>query len=181
MIPFVDFYSFFQDGYDQDGVPGKYPIIWDSDREGGTRTGDVKGWVHGDSESSTDTLRRTGSSGLVPWRYKNQGTIDAINQQYSHLPLIGKDYLVVLRWAQDTKGRWIRDWDPPGIFERIGKSLWDACRENPAQCIEYVADVVAIVALFFGPVGWIISAAAGLVQYYFYVYTRKKLVVHHCF
>ena len=32
------------------------------------------------------------------------------------------------------------------------------------QIIEYVADAIGIVALFFGPIGWIVSGVAGLVS-----------------
>lgn len=164
-IPFVDFYEFMVDGYDNNGKPSEYPIIWDSDREGGSRTGDVQGFGlwHNENESSRDALRRAGTSGLVTWRYKNQGIIDAINKQYAHLTLIEKDYLVVERWAQATKGRWIKNWDPPTIFERMGNVV-DACKNNPAQCVEYIADIISIVALFFGPWGWVASAAFGLVS-----------------
>ena len=35
------------------------------------------GLYHRESESSQDALRRAGSFGLVTWRYKNQGIIDA--------------------------------------------------------------------------------------------------------
>ena len=69
-IPFVDFYEFFLDGYDNNGKPSEYPIIWDSDREGGSRSGDVQGWGlwHNENESSRDALRRAGATGLVTWR-----------------------------------------------------------------------------------------------------------------
>ena len=165
-IPFIDFYKFYLDGYENDESPAyQYPIVWDSDREGGGREGDVRGlgWVHREGESSGDVLRRIGHRGFMPWRYKNQETIDAINRHYQDRTVMEKDWLVVQRWAQDTKGYWIKDWDPVSITDRIGGVI-TACQKNPLKCIEYVADALAVVALFFGPVGWVVSGVFGLVS-----------------
>ena len=53
------------------------------------------------------------------------------------------------------------DWDSGGL-----KGLVDACSGNPWKCLEYTADAIAIVSLFFGPVGWAVSSVAGLVSVY---------------
>ena len=43
------------------------------------------------------------------------------------------------------------------------ESEWDA---DDWQILEYVADAIGIIGLFFGPVGWAVSTAAGLVSAY---------------
>ena len=53
------------------------------------------------------------------------------------------------------------DWDSVGL-----RGLVNACKGSPWKCLEYTADAIAIIALFFGPVGWGVSTVAGLVSVY---------------
>ena len=59
------------------------------------------------------------------------------------------------------KGKVNYDWDSVGL-----KGLVRACSGNPWKCLEYTADAIAIIGLFFGPVGWAVSTVAGLVSAY---------------
>tara|TARA_R110000744_G_scaffold319797_1_gene426062 strand:- start:2038 stop:3933 length:1896 start_codon:yes stop_codon:yes gene_type:complete len=53
------------------------------------------------------------------------------------------------------------DWDSVGL-----RGLVNACKGSPWKCLEYTADAIAIIALFFGPPGWVVGSVAGLVSVY---------------
>ena len=53
------------------------------------------------------------------------------------------------------------DWDNSGL-----RGLVNACKSSPWACLEYTADAISFIALWFGPKGWVVSAIFGFISIY---------------
>ena len=65
--------------------------------------------------------------------------------------------------------QWITyDWDNSGL-----RGLVNACKSDPWTCLEYTADAISFISVWFGPYGWAVSAIFGFISIFAMIKNKK--------
>jgi hypothetical protein len=65
--------------------------------------------------------------------------------------------------------KWITfDWGNSGL-----RGLVNACKNDPWTCLEYSADAISFISVWFGPYGWTVSAIFGFISIYAMIKNKK--------